>query len=110
MQQSQRIVPAYSSGGDTSALPSPEWLKRFWAFVGHDNMHLFNAWPVVLLTSGALASVAAMSEVLNLPQALPAYMPPYPDVDSPAQVRKKNMLRKKRKMDVLAVSDCPGVT
>jgi hypothetical protein len=84
--QGQRMVPAYSTGGETSGLPSPEWLKRFWKFVGHDNMHLFNAWPVVLLTTGALASVSAMSEVLNLPQALPAYMPPYVDEDARAQV------------------------
>jgi len=71
----QPMVPAYSSQ-DASGLPPPRWLHDLWTFVGPDNAHLFNAWPVVPLTTGALASVSALSNVLNLPPAIPAAVGP----------------------------------
>ena len=56
---------------DAAGLPPPSWFRSFWAFVGADNMHLFNQWPVIPLSTGELAAAASLQTVLILPSPLP---------------------------------------
>ena len=72
--KNQQIVRAYSSSESSSGLPHPSWFTDLWEFVGVDNAHLFNAWPIVPLTNGSLASAAAPSGLLNLPTTLPPHL------------------------------------
>ena len=88
--QLDTVLPAHWKGlavadGSDVGAPSEQWLGSFWRFVRSEHaraesgddwaktLSAFDAWPLVPLSTGQLASMSLIEQVLVLPEELPPF-------------------------------------